>query len=374
MSYRLGIVTEDDPYGYYAFLRDEDPAHYSPVEDLWVISRFTDCLQAFADPVLWSSERRGNLINDLEDRRGRTLGTTDPPRHTANRRTISGAFTPQMIARLESRTQELAARLVADAIDRGPVDLVAVALTPYIAATLGDMFGVPRADFAMLRGWLAQLFERGRPVDGAEPPQVVASRQLRAYLAELAGELTAGPGIGSPADNLLTALLRAEVDGQRFGIDQVVATTMTFLAAGSESVSNLITNCLAALERHPLVRDRLRTAPDGVPAAVEEVMRWDSPTQGFVRTPTTVSGCTIGTFPPEPRSCSTSARPTGTRGPTTTPTASMSSGRPGAISASATARTTASGPPSVARWPASWSSRWWSKPVRGRSTTTGRPG
>ena len=81
-DYLFSTPQRDDPYPYYRELRDEDPAHYSATEDIWVITRFADCVGAFGDWQTWSSQQRGNLLNDMPQRIGKTLGTTDPPRHT----------------------------------------------------------------------------------------------------------------------------------------------------------------------------------------------------------------------------------------------------------------------------------------------------
>src|SRR5213076_319654 len=89
--YTLDVPRRPDPYPYYAALRREEPAHYSAVEDIWVLTRFDDCLAAFSDWQTWSSQRQGNLLNDLPERIGRTLGTTDPPRHTAARKLVNAA-------------------------------------------------------------------------------------------------------------------------------------------------------------------------------------------------------------------------------------------------------------------------------------------
>ncbi len=82
VEYKLDIIAADDPYPSYRWLRDHDPVHYSETEKLWVLTRYEDVANAFKDWKTWSSQRRGNLVNDPPERVGKTLGTTDPPRHT----------------------------------------------------------------------------------------------------------------------------------------------------------------------------------------------------------------------------------------------------------------------------------------------------
>jgi cytochrome P450 len=280
-NYPLLIVAEDDPYPTYRRMRDEDPAHYSETEDVWVLTRYADCAAAFKDWRTWSSERRGNLLNDIPERIGKTLGTTDPPKHTFARSIVNKAFTPKTVSTLHPLVRTLARDLCGRARRTGTIEFVTDISAPFNAATLGAMFGVPEEEFIRLRHWLDDFFKRERAEPGTEPRQVVAMRELRRYLTGLADER-----MGRPGDDLMTAMLLAEEGGRRLSLDQVVVTTMTFLTAGFESTNNLFTNLAYALAVHPPMLDELRAHPDLVPAFVEEGMRWDAPAQGFVRSPT----------------------------------------------------------------------------------------
>ncbi len=280
-QYELQIVATDDPYPAYKWMRDNDPAHYSSIEDVWVLTRYEDVYGAFRDWKTWSSERRGNLLNDIPERVGKTLGTTDPPRHTFARRLINKAFTPRTIAGLEPRIVALAQNLCTMAHEKGDIEFVADISAPYNAAILGAMFGVPEDDFIQLRHWLDDFFLREEAKEGEESPQVVAMQHLREYIGELADSR-----LKQPQDDLMTAMLTAEEDGQRLEREQVVVTTMTFLVAGFESTNNLFTNMAYALALHPQVLADLKANPDLFEDFVEEGMRWDAAAQGFVRTPT----------------------------------------------------------------------------------------
>lgn len=280
-SYPLLIIAEDDPYPTYQWMRDEDPVHYSETEDVWVLSRYADCSAAFKDWETWSSERRGNLLNDLPERVGKTLGTTDPPRHTFARSIVNRAFTPKTVAGLEPTIRASAQELTQAAREKGTIEFVDDISAPFNAAILGAMFGVPEAEFIQLRGWLDDFFKREVPEPGEEARQDVAMRELRQYMYRLAEQRE-----GQPGDDLMTAMLTAEQDGQRLEVEQVIVTTMTFLTAGFESTNNLFTNLVYALARHPAILNEVREQPELVPALIEEGMRWDAPTQGFVRTPT----------------------------------------------------------------------------------------
>ncbi len=268
-TYDLMLIASDDPYPQYRWMRDNDPTHYSARENIWVLTRYDDVLNAFKDWKTWSSQRRGNLVNDLPERVGKTLGTMDPPRHTFARRLVNKAFTPRMVAQLEPKIVGLAEKLTRDAYERGSLEFVADVSAPYNAAILGAMFGVPESDFMQLRHWLDDFFLRVPAVDGQEPPQQIAMRHLRTYLSSLAESR-----LRNPQDDLMTAMLQAEDDdGQRLEFDQVVVTTMTFLVAGFESVNNLFTNLASALSLLPDVYREVKADLTLVPPLVEEAMR-----------------------------------------------------------------------------------------------------
>lgn len=280
-EYKLSIIAEEDPYPRYKWLRDHDPAHYSSSEDVWVLTRFEDVSSAFRDWKTWSSQRRGNLLNDIPERIGKTLGTTDPPGHTFARGLVNKAFTPKTVADLKPKIQSLARELSSAAREKGTIEFVADISAPFNAAILGAMFGVPDADFIRLRHWLDDFFLREPTPPGEEPRQQVAMRHLREYLDKLANERLA-----QGADDLMTAMIQAEEDGKRLSREQVVVTTMTFLVAGFESTNNLFTNLTHALAQHPQVYRQLNDDLSLIEPFVEEGMRWDAAAQGFVRSPT----------------------------------------------------------------------------------------
>jgi cytochrome P450 len=170
--------------------------------------------------------------------------------------------------------------LSADAKARGTIEFVADVSAPFNAAILGAMFGVPEADFIQLRHWLDDFFLREKVAEGEESKQQVAMRKLREYLATLADAR-----LSHPEDDLMTAMLLAEEDGQRLEYDQVVVTTMTFLVAGFESTNNHFTNLTYALAKHPHIYREVKQNPNLIQDFVEEGMRWDAPAQGFVRSP-----------------------------------------------------------------------------------------
>ncbi len=280
-NYPLSIIAEDDPYPIYKWMRDNDPAHYSDTEDVWVLTRYEDVSAAFKDWKSWSSQRRGNLLNDIPERIGKTLGTTDPPVHARARGLVDKAFTPRTVEKLKPKIRALAETLAENARNRGGVEFVADISAPFNAAILGAMFGIPNEDFIRLRRWLDDFFLREPAGEDKPSKQVAAMRRLQEYLNALAVHR-----MTDPRDDLMTAMLLAEEHGERLSREQVVVTTMTFLTAGFESTNNLFTNLAHALARFPGVFREVRSNTALIPAFVEEGMRWDAAAQGFVRSPT----------------------------------------------------------------------------------------
>jgi len=318
--YTLDVPRRADPYPYYAELRREEPVHYSPVEDIWVLTRFDDCMAAFSDPHVWSSQRRGNLLNDLPERIGRTLGTTDPPRHTFARRLVNKAFTPRTVAGLEPLIRGESAALHDAACAKGTFEYVHDISAPLNARILGAMFGVPESEFLRVRGWLDDFFVRDKPEPGREPRQVVAMRELRAYVDTLVEARLQDPG-----DDLMSAMLAAREDGESLTHEQVAVTTMTFLTAGFESTNNLFTNMVHALAEVPDIHARLRADPSAPPTA--------TPTPS----PTPIASTSTGPA-------------AGTSASVTAPT-SASARRSGGCSHGWPSRTSS---PVPARWPSTW--------------------
>lgn len=280
VEYKLNIIADHDPYPAYRWLRDHDPAHYSPSEDIWVLTRYEDVSNAFKDWKTWSSQRRGNLVNDPPERVGKTLGTTDPPRHTFARGIVNKAFTPRTVANLAPKVRALAQQLSATAREKGTIEFVGDLSAPFNAAILGAMFGVPESDFIRLRYWLDDFFTREEPEPGQEPKHRIAMRHLTEYLDELAQARLA-----KPEDDLMSAMIYAEDNGERLDLRSIVVTTMTFLVAGFESTNNLFTNLTHALALHPTIFRELKADIGLMQPFVEEGMRWDAAAQGFVRSP-----------------------------------------------------------------------------------------
>ena len=270
----------DDPFTVYRQLRDEAPAYYNEELNFWALSRYDDVLAALHDPERYCS-KYGITIED-----GNPLPmmlTTDPPDHTGLRRLVSRAFTPRRIADLEPNIRKLSTEYL-DALDgRAEADLIQdyAALLPM--DVISTLLGVPAGDQTQLRRWSDALLHREEGDANVTPEGVQAAIQLIQYFTAFVADKRANPR----GDDLAEALNAAEIDGDRLGDEQIVGFLFLLIIAGNETTTKLLGNCLLALQRYPSERTKVQADLGKIPAAVEEILRYEGSTQAMARTLTT---------------------------------------------------------------------------------------
>lgn len=270
-----------DPYPVYRALRDHAPVHWSPEASTWVLSRYDDVSAALADPATYSSAS-GVFPTppemDMTEVFLPMLVMSDPPRHTQLRQLVSRAFTPRRIAALEPSIQVIVDDLLAQVPPVGTWDFVEDFAGPFPAIVIADLLGVPREDRDRFRAWSSTLVQ-SNPLRSEESSGMEAAASLYDYLATFLAERRV-----HPADDLMTALVHAEVEGERLSEEELLGFCFLLLVAGHETTTNLLANSCAVLAERPGVRRQLTDDPDLLPAAVEELLRYDSPVQGIGRT------------------------------------------------------------------------------------------
>jgi cytochrome P450 len=204
------------------------------------------------------------------------LLTLDPPDHTRLRRLVAGAFTPKAIAALEPWIRDLTIRLLIETEGTTGFDLIDRLAFPLPIAVICHLLGVPAEDQAQFRSWGHDLAASLDPqtAAAAHAQTRTAELELTGYLQDLVRERKANPD-----DTILSALVEAEEQGDRLTPSEVVSTALLLLVAGFETTVNLIGNGTVTLIGDPDSWDRLRHDPALVPAAVEEMLRYDSPVQ-----------------------------------------------------------------------------------------------
>ncbi|HET7013993.1 MAG TPA: cytochrome P450 [Streptosporangiaceae bacterium] len=271
-----------DPYPLLAQMREASP--FTELDGkLVVYGKYADCSRLLRDPKA-SSRRNQSALST--DRRERGRGTPsflslDPPDHTRMRRLVSQAFTPRVVSTLADRITQLTDELLTAAGQAGDhqFDLVGALAYPLPVRIISELLGVPSQDHATFAGWSAKLAHSVQPsfgaIDAAELAQTEqASAEFREYFTELIAARRSSPG-----DDLLTKLIRAEDEGQRLTLDEMISTCVLLLVAGHETTVGLISNAMLALLRNPDQLAVLVADPDLAAQAVEETLRYDSPVQ-----------------------------------------------------------------------------------------------
>lgn len=263
-----------DPYPTYRRLRDEDPVHRE-AHGSWVLSRYDDVTQALRDHDRFSSAPMNMGAPGFK-----FLIGSDPPDHTRLRRLVNKPFHPAAIAQLEPRIRAICDELFDDLLaanETGEADLIQHLGYPLPVIVIAELLGIPserRADFkrwsdAMLGG-LSEDFDRS--VGG------LAAMEMFAYFNDVIAARRDHPG---------TDLISLLVGGSEpLNNMELQMFCMLLLVAGNETTTNLISNGALALFDHPEAVARLREAPDLVPAAIEEALRYDAPVQSLMRVTT----------------------------------------------------------------------------------------
>jgi cytochrome P450 len=252
--------------------------HHVVEHDLWVLSRFEDVQAAVSDPARFSSQKGISLTPlPFGDAIPPNLLTLDPPRHDQLRRLVSRAFTPRTVADLEPRVREVTNELLDELVVDGRLDFMDLAAgLPTIV--IAELLGVPPGDKEMFRRWVESLITLDPSEMGRGGAAGVSILDLFAYLQKVIDQRAT-----KREDDLISALLDAEVDGERLAPGEVLGFTLILLAAGFETTKNLFGNAAWLLDEHRDVRARAVADPALMPQVVEEVLRFESPVIGLAR-------------------------------------------------------------------------------------------
>ena len=280
-----------NPYPMYRELRAQDPVHWSPLMESWILSRYEDVVAVLTN-TRFSAERRrarnrfAQEAQKMEEEFGpfgrtQTMLTSDPPEHTRLRRLVSKAFTPRMVEGLRPRIQQIVDELLDAVQGHGGMDVIRDLADPLPVIVIAEMLGVSVKDRDRFKRWSDEI---AATLNGPfQPPEVL--QQARRSVHELSDYFRAviTERRRQPREDLISGLIAAEEEGQILSEDEMLATLMLLLVAGNETTTNLIGNGLLALLRNPDQLSRLREDPSLAEVAVEELLRYDGPVQGTGR-------------------------------------------------------------------------------------------
>lgn len=277
-----------NPYPLYHRLRNEDPVHWDPFLHAWVVTRYADVItvfQRFSANRTPTPEQLAALgletLKPLAQVMVRQMLFLDPPAHGRVRSLASKAFTPRRVEVLRSRIQDITNDLLDAVQDKGRMDILADLALPLPAIVTAEMLGVPNSDWRQLTKWSADFagvlgnFQH----NPERAPTVLRSlEEMVAYFQNAIREQRI-----HPREGLIGAFLNAEIDGDRLSEEEVVANTIVTMVGGQETTTNLIGNGILSLLRHRDQFEKLKAAPALMPSAIEELLRFESPSQHTAR-------------------------------------------------------------------------------------------
>jgi cytochrome P450 len=270
-------AVDADPFPYYRTLRDEYPCFWSAEANMWVLSRYADILAAGQDWKTYSSAR-GNLMTELPNRAGATLGTTDPPRHDRLRGLIQHAFMKRNLESLAGPIRDIASAAAQALAGQRQFDFIADFSSKFTVRVLFAALGLPMGDEQQVRD-KAVLMVQSDPRTRAKGPEHIAAYQwMQDYAAAVIAERRA-----NPANDLISHFSTAEIDGDRLDEREVLLTTTTLIMAGIESLGGFMSMLALNLADHSDARRVLVTDPARIPDAVEESLRFNTSAQRFRR-------------------------------------------------------------------------------------------
>jgi cytochrome P450 len=276
-----------DPHPFYRRLREKDPFHRSRPADGWVLTRYADVVAVLGDRSFSADERNLRRWRRLQARQARagfpdpyeseraSMLRLDPPDHTRLRGLVSKAFTPRAVERMRPVVEKYVGELLGRLEGRRTMELIGDFAAPLPVSVIAEMLGVPVADRDRFRHWSDEAVRTlGDHTPADRRRALGALDELGAYLEDIAEERRR-----EPREDLLSALVRAEEAGDRLSRTELFTTCVLLLVAGNETTTKLVGNAVLALLANPDQLALLRREPERIPAAVEELLRYDGPVQ-----------------------------------------------------------------------------------------------
>jgi cholest-4-en-3-one 26-monooxygenase len=291
----LGLFRKGIPHDLFARLRREAPVAWHPergAAGFWCVTRYADVVEVNRDAPTMSTARAGTMIFDRPELHNpdapRMMIEMDPPQHTRYRLLVNRGFTPRMIGRLEEFMLSVATRTLDRIVDRGEADFVEDIAAELPIQVIAQMMGVGEAE-------RPKLFELSNKIIGFDEPEYGgqgdrpaddAMFEMYAIANRLGGEKRAALDAGEQPGDIATALLEAEVDGERLSELEYDMFFLLLTVAGNETTRTAISQGILAFMEHPEQWERLRADRSLLPTAVEEILRYSTPILNFRRTAT----------------------------------------------------------------------------------------
>jgi cytochrome P450 len=259
-----------NPFPWYRQMRASAPLHYDPSYQIWTAFRYPDVQRVLSDYEAFSSaSERGHNSSDPLDA---SLISLDPPRHRQLRSLVTQAFTPRSVAQLSGRITSIVTTLLDQVAKSGSMDIMDDLATPLPVIVIAELLGIPQKDRARFKAW-------SDAVVGIQRSDGWSLRgEMSAYFLQMIEQRRA-----DPQDDLISALLDAQVEGAHLTRQELLGFCILLLVAGNETTTHLIGNALLCFDEYPEALEQLYSDTSLLPGAIEEVLRYRSPVQMMFR-------------------------------------------------------------------------------------------
>ncbi len=256
-----------DPFPWYKLMRESAPVYHDPRRGNWSVFSYNDVQRVLSEHSVFSSQ-----FNDPGQPLDASMISMDPPRHRQMRSLVTLAFTPRTIARLEPRISEIVNELLDSVAPQGQMDVINDLSYPLPVIVIAELLGIPLEDRERFKLWSDQ-FVGAAPSSGNDPQEEM-SDYFKWVIEQRRKE---------PEDDLISALLAAQIDGKHLTEQELLGFCVLLLVAGNETTMHLIGNAIWCFDDHPAAWAELRANPTLLPDAVEEVLRYRSPVKLMFR-------------------------------------------------------------------------------------------
>lgn len=274
----------DRKYEIYEWLREEAPLYQAKIAILKVhtVSRYDDCVALLKDPRFVRNRTTATGGSRMPFPMPRSLSLLansmiieDDPAHRRLRSLVNSAFKPAAIARIESRVERLTHELLDRTERGGPLDLMPAYCHPIPVTVISELVGIAEEDMPVFSRIMDSLSQGGMTPWNIFKALVLELPRSTRFVRELVARKRQ-----DPQDDILSALIHAEEDGERLTEDEIISLVFLLIVAGFETTVHLITNGIIALLRHPEQLARLRAEPERIDTAVDEILRYCGPIHG----------------------------------------------------------------------------------------------
>jgi cytochrome P450 len=272
----------EDPYPYYRRLRDEAPLYRNVDQKFWALSRHADVVQGFRNSTSLSNKHGVSLdpiSRNEHAHRVMSFLALDDPGHLRLRTLVSKGFTPRRIRELESRVTEIAVHHLDTALQSDHFDYVDDFAGKLPMDVISELMGVPESDRVRIRALADGVMHRDDGVKDVPPEAIQASADLMVYYADMVSSRRA-----KLTDDLTSALVEAEIDGDKLTDEEIIAFLFLMVVAGNETTTKLLANALFHLGQHPDQLTDVFANDDGLVGVwIEETLRHDTSSQMLAR-------------------------------------------------------------------------------------------